>query len=160
MAEHILNRSLTIDVPIDQVFAFFADAGNLESLTPPELGFNIVTPRPIEMGKGTLIDYTISLRGLPMKWRTEITEWDPPNGFVDMQLRGPYSQWIHSHRFTPVSPGQTLIEDEVRYRLPFEPFGDLVHFLVENELNKIFEFRRTAVLELFKDKAQVGHSPQ
>ena len=158
MAEHTLTRSLTLDVPRETVFPFFADAGNLEIITPPELGFNIITPYPIEMKKGTLIDYTLRMRGLPIKWRTEITEWDPPNRFVDTQLKGPYSQWIHTHTFTAIGPSQTLIEDEVRYRLPLEPLGDLAHFLVEYELERIFEFRRAAVIGHFSGHA--GHSPQ
>ena len=158
MAEHILTRSLTLDVPRERVFPFFAEAGNLELITPPELGFNIITPHPIKMEKGTLIDYTLSMRGLPIRWRTEITEWDPPNRFVDKQLRGPYSQWIHTHTFTDLGPSKTLIEDEVRYRLPFEPLGDIVHFLVERELERIFEFRRTSVIDHFE--AHVGHSPR
>src|SRR5688500_18683047 len=160
MAEHILQRSLTIDVPRDHVFPFFADAGNLELITPPELGFDIATPLPITMQKGTLIDYTLSMRRLPIKWRTEITEWDPPNEFVDIQIRGPYSQWIHRHRFTALTEDSTLIEDEVRYRLPFEPLGDLAHFLVERELERIFEYRRTAVIDFFGLNVQAGHSPR
>lgn len=159
MAEHTLSRSLTINVPREHVFPFFADAGNLELITPPELGFDIQTPQPIPMHKGTLIDYTLSMRGIPIKWKTEITEWDPPNGFVDEQIRGPYSQWIHTHRFNAISPDSTLIEDEVKYRLPFEPFGDLAHFLVERELTRIFEYRRNAVVNYFKTKDQAGHSP-
>jgi ligand-binding SRPBCC domain-containing protein len=160
MAEHILTRSLTIDAPRERVFPFFADAGNLERITPPELGFNIGTPQPISMKKGTLIDYTLRMRGIPIGWRTEITEWDPPFRFVDQQIRGPYSQWIHSHTFTEPEPGRTRIDDEVRYRLPFEPLGDLVHFLVASELDRIFEFRRTAVIDFFNDQHQSGHSPQ
>ena len=155
MAEHILTRSLILDVPRERVFPFFADAGNLELITPPELGFNIITPSPIEMMKSTLIDYRLTMRGLPIKWRTEITEWDPPYRFVDIQIRGPYSQWIHTHTFTVIEPSKTLIEDEVRYRLPFEPLGDLVHFLIERELERIFEFRRLSVIDHFN-----GHSPK
>ena len=155
MAEHILTRSLILDVPRERVFPFFADAGNLELITPPELGFNIITPSPIEMMKSTLIDYRLTMRGLPIKWRTEITEWDPPYRFVDIQIRGPYSQWIHTHTFTEIEPSKTLIQDEVRYRLPLEPLGDLVHFLIERELERIFEFRRLSVIDHFN-----GHSPK
>lgn len=158
MAEHVLLRELTIEVPRNEVFAFFSDAGNLERITPPELGFNISTPQPIDMRKGTLIDYSLRLRGIPLTWRTEITVWDPPNEFVDTQICGPYTQWIHRHRFTAIDTSKTLIEDEVRYRLPLEPFGDLVHFLIERELGYIFEFRRNAVIEIFGG-AQAGHSP-
>lgn len=145
MAEHTLTRSLKLDLPRPEVFDFFADAGNLERITPPEINFNIVTPLPINVEQGTLIDYTLTLRGIPLKWRTEISVWDPPCRFVDQQLRGPYTQWIHSHIFTETDDGGTLIEDEVRYRLPLEPLGDIAHFLVRSELDRIFDFRQEAV---------------
>ncbi len=147
MAEHILKREITIPLPRERVFAFFADAENLEHITPAELGFKITSPRPIEMKKGALIDYRLSLHGLPMNWRTEITEWDPPHSFVDTQLKGPYVQWVHTHTFTEVDAGTTKIEDEVRYRLPLEPLGDLLHFIVEGELKKIFDYRQKVVAE-------------
>ena len=148
MAEHILNRSLTLELPREQVFEFFSDAGNLERITPPELSFHIVTPRPLELQQGALIDYKLRLRGLPLTWRTEISVWDPPNEFVDRQLSGPYSQWIHRHTFTEIGPGRTLIEDEVRYRLPLEPLGDLAHYIVRRELEYIFDFRQKMVADL------------
>lgn len=150
MAEHTLKRSLEIPLPRDKVFEFFANAENLERITPPQLGFNIVTPTPIEIEKGTLIDYKISMHGIPMTWRTEITEWDPPHQFVDTQLSGPYKQWIHTHRFTAIDENTTLMEDEVRYRLPLEPLGDLAHFIVVGELEKIFAYREKVIPELVK----------
>lgn len=148
MAEHVLIRSLEIDLPREEVFAFFADAVNLERITPPELGFNIITPQPIEIERGSLIDYKLSLHGIPMKWRTEISVWDPPFEFVDRQLRGPYAQWIHRHTFTELDRDKTLIEDEVRYRLPFEPLGDIAHFIVRRQLDYIFDHRQKAVDEI------------
>ena len=152
MAEYLFNSSLTIDRPRDEVFAFFSNAENLERITPPELGFHIVTPRPIDIKKGTLIDYKLSVHGLSFCWRTEITRWDPPFEFIDMQLSGPYKQWIHLHRFTEPEPGKTLMEDEVRYRLPLEPLGDIAQFFIERQLKYIFDFRRTVVEEILQPK--------
>jgi ligand-binding SRPBCC domain-containing protein len=148
MAEHVLTRELRIGRPIAEVFDFFADAGNLERITPPQLNFRIITPQPIDIRQGTLIDYRLTLRGLPMTWRTEISVWEPPYRFVDQQLSGPYKQWIHTHTFTELGPTETLIEDEVRYRLPLEPLGDAAHFIVRSELKKIFDFRQMRVSEL------------
>ena len=147
MAEHILKRELTLPLPREEVFAFFSDAKNLELITPAQLNFKITSPQPIELRKGALIDYQLSLHGLPMRWRTEITAWDPPYQFVDTQLKGPYSQWIHTHTFTEIDAKNTRIEDEVRYRLPLEPLGDLFHFIVEGELKKIFDYREKVVGE-------------
>ena len=148
MAEYILTRNLTLDLPIEKVFDFFADTGNLERITPPELNFNITTPQPIDIEKGTMIDYQLKMRGFPIKWRTEISEWNPPNLFVDQALNSPYKQWIHRHTFTELSENQTLIEDEVRYRLPLEPLGDLALWFVRRELDYIFDFRQKAVVEI------------
>jgi ligand-binding SRPBCC domain-containing protein len=152
MAEYILTRELTLDLPRRQVFDFFADAVNLERITPPELNFHIVTPQPISIDKGTLIDYKLRLRGLPITWRTEISAWEPPFRFVDQQLSGPYKQWIHTHTFTELAPDKTHIEDEVRYRLPLEPLGDLAHFVVRRELAYIFDYRQQAVAEILSIK--------
>ena len=160
MAEHTLRRTLTLALPRRRVFESFADAGNLERITPPELNFHIVTPHPIEIRPGTLIDYTLRLRGLPMRWRTEISVWDPPNEFVDRQLSGPYRQWIHRHTFTEIGPEETLIEDEVRYRLPLEPLGDVAHSIVRRELAYIFDFRQRAVAEMLGNVEAASASPK
>jgi ligand-binding SRPBCC domain-containing protein len=159
MSEHIIERSLTVRRSIDEVFEFFADAHNLERITPPELNFHIRTPQPIKIEKGTLIDYQLRLYGIPIKWRTEITTWEPPKVFVDTQLSGPYSQWIHTHRFAAVTSTETLIEDHVRYRLPLEPLGDIAHFIVRRQLEYIFDFREKEVARIF-DKSQTDQSPQ
>jgi len=150
MAEHILTRKLTLDLPLEQVFDFFADAGNLERITPPELNFKIITPQPINIRKGALIDYQLKLRGFPLTWKTVISTWNPPFEFVDEALKSPYRQWIHRHTFTEIETNKTLIEDEVRYRLPLEPLGDLAHFFVLKELNYIFDFRQKAVTEILR----------
>ena len=154
MAEYILKRELTLDLPRTEVFDFFADAGNLERITPPELNFHIITPQPIDIRKGALIDYRLKLRGFPVTWRTEISVWEPPFRFVDQQLKGPYKQWIHTHTFTEIDPGTTLIEDEVRYRLPMEPLGDIAHFMVRRELEYIFDYRQKAVAEMLQKRAR------
>lgn len=148
MAEYTLNREIEIAKPIAEVFDFFADAGNLERITPPELNFHIVTPQPIDIRQGALIDYNLKLRGFPVSWRTEISEWNPPHSFVDRQLKGPYTQWIHRHTFIELDANRTLIEDEVKYRLPLEPLGDLAHFLIRRELDYIFDYRQKVVAEL------------
>ena len=143
-----LSRSLLVPRPIDEVFAFFGDAANLERLTPPFLKFRILTPPPIVMRPGTLIDYRISLHGLPMKWRSEITEWRPPYSFVDEQRRGPYKSWIHRHTFAAESGG-TRVSDDVQYEVTG---GALVHrLLVQGQLEKIFNYRLTVLGELFHD---------
>ncbi len=147
MAEHVLKRRMEIGRRLEDVFSFFADAENLELITPPELNFHIITERPIEIEKGTLIDYRLTLRGLPITWKTEISKWDPPHSFVDRALKSPYKQWIHTHRFKETERG-TEILDEVRYRLPFEPFGDLAHWFVRRELDYIFDFRKKRVREI------------
>ena len=151
MAEHVLKRELVVDLPRGEVFEFFSNAANLEKITPEDLSFHITTPQPIEMREGALIEYRLRLNGLPMSWRTLISKWDPPNEFVDEQLSGPYKQWIHRHTFTELGPTKTLIEDEVRYRLPFEPLGDIAHFFVVSQLRKIFEYRQKAVEEHFRE---------
>lgn len=152
MAEYILKRSLTLGLTSEEVFPFFADAGNLERITPPHLKFRILTPMPIDIRQGTLIDYVLSVRGIPIKWQTEISSWNPPFEFVDRQLVGPYKQWIHRHTFTQIEPNKTRIDDEVRYRLPFEPWGDIFSFMVKRELANIFDYRQRAVTELLQPK--------
>jgi ligand-binding SRPBCC domain-containing protein len=160
MAEHVLTRSLTLDLPRREVFDFFADAVNLERITPPELRFHILTPSPIDVRKDTLIDYQLKLRGLPLKWKTIISVWNPPFEFVDEALKSPYKQWIHRHTFTELEKNKTLIEDEVRYRLPFEPVGDAAHFFVRRELNYIFAFRQQAVARILQPPHQTEVSTE
>jgi ligand-binding SRPBCC domain-containing protein len=145
-----LHTTQRIPRPLSEVFAFFAQAQNLGTITPPELQFRIDTPLPIDMGQGTLIDYTIRLHGIPMRWRTRIAHWEPPHCFVDEQLRGPYAEWVHTHRFRSDGPDATIMEDDVHYRLPFGAIGQLLHPVVRRQLARIFEFRRSAVALVFR----------
>ena len=151
MAEFTLTRNITLGLPREQVFEFFSSAANLERITPAELNFHITTPQPIEMREGALIDYRLSLHGFPLSWQTRISKWDPPYEFVDEQLSGPYKQWIHRHIFTELDANTTLIRDEVRYRLPLEPLGDIAHFIVERQLKNIFDHREEAVRKYFEE---------
>jgi len=153
MRDHILRTTLRIPRPREAVFPFFAAAENLERITPRELAFRIRTPLPVAMRAGTLIDYTIGLYGVPMRWRTRIARWDPPDGFTDEQLRGPYARWVHQHRFEDDGPGGTLMHDEVRYRLPLGPIGAIAHPLVRQQLRRIFMHRQVTVLRLLAPEA-------
>lgn len=137
---HLLRAVTRIQAPLEEVFAFFADARNLERITPPELRFRIVTPEPIEMGAGTLIEYRLGLWGLRFGWRTEITAWDPPATFTDSQLRGPYHTWIHRHDFE-ADGDATIMTDEVHYRLPLWPLGEVALPVVARQLRRIFSYR-------------------
>ncbi|MFO0812623.1 MAG: SRPBCC family protein [Gemmatales bacterium] len=149
MTEYTLRREQFIPTGIDEVFAFFADAVNLDFLTPPWLHFRIKTKLPIVMKTGTLIDYTIRWRLIPVAWRTEILDWSPPYRFVDQQIKGPYSLWHHTHTFESKAGG-TLMHDIVRYRLPLGPLGTLSHALiVQRDLNAIFDYRFQRIAERF-----------
>jgi len=144
-----LEQVQTIPRPRNEVFAFFADAHNLQRLTPDFLGFQILTPPPIEMRAGTLIDYRIRLGGIPLRWRTLIECFEPGIRFVDVQLRGPYRYWHHLHEFEDAPEG-TRMRDVVHYELPLGPLGTLARqFLVRRSLERIFAFRRQAIETLW-----------
>lgn len=146
---HTLRREQWIPQPVAQVFDFFADAGNLEAITPPWLAFRILTPRPIPMAAGTEIRYRLRWHGAPLVWRTEIRSWDPPTRFVDIQLNGPYRLWHHTHLFEP-RDGGTRMRDIVRYRLPFGFVGKAMQIVkVERDLEQIFDYRARRVREIF-----------
>ncbi len=150
---HRLVRTQRVPTPIDDVFAFFAEAENLDALTPPFLRFRILTPTPVRMEVGARIEYGLSLFGVPFRWRTRITRWEPGVGFVDEQESGPYATWIHTHTFEADGDG-TLIHDQVDYAMPFGPLGTLAHRLVvDRTLGRIFDFRRDAAAQRFSGGA-------
>jgi ligand-binding SRPBCC domain-containing protein len=140
-----LDTGLWLPQPLSEVFAFFSDAANLEALTPPWLHFRILTPKPIVMHAGTLIDYSIRVHGIPMSWQSEIIVWDPPNRFVDVQRRGPYRQWHHTHSFA-AEKGGTLVSDSVEFDVPFSFAGG---WFVKRDVRKIFDFRHQSLLRRF-----------
>jgi ligand-binding SRPBCC domain-containing protein len=149
---YILERKQIVSASLDKVFAFFENAENLARITPGWLNFQVKTPIPIVMTSGTEIEYTINWLGLPVRWKTRIAVYDPPNRFIDEQVSGPYATWIHLHTFEPVEEG-VLMTDRVTYRLPFGPVGRLGHrLLVRKQLNHIFDYRRDVINNLFNGK--------
>jgi ligand-binding SRPBCC domain-containing protein len=148
---HVLVREQRLPGSPDAVFPFFGDAGNLEAITPSWLSFRIVTPRPIDMRAGALIEYRLTLHRLPVSWLTRIEEWVPGERFVDMQLVGPYKLWHHTHEFRPDGAGGTVMRDTVRWALPFGPAGELARrAFVQRDLEAIFDFRRERVAQLIR----------
>jgi ligand-binding SRPBCC domain-containing protein len=148
-----LRREQSIPRPIAEVFQFFADAKNLEAITPPWLAFHILSPEPILMASGTLIEYRLRWHGLPVHWVTQIREWAPPTRFSDVQLRGPYRLWEHTH-FFQANDGGTEMYDVVRYALPFGLLGRLAHAsIVKADLNGIFDYRAHQVSALLGETA-------
>jgi ligand-binding SRPBCC domain-containing protein len=142
---HVLERSQWLPGAPEDVFGFFADALNLERITPDWLGFRVLTPGPIVMKRGTLIEYRLRLHGVPIRWLTRIEVWEPPVRFVDVQVRGPYRLWHHTHSFERQGDG-TRIRDTVRYALPYGPLGELARrVFVARDLARIFDFRQEAV---------------
>lgn len=145
MKIHVLDRTQVLDGTPEEVFPFFADARNLEAITPPLLRFRVLTPGDIEMQVGTHIQYALRLRGIPITWHTLIQRWDPPHAFVDTQIRGPYALWHHTHTFTPTGDGRTEMRDTVRYALPLPPLGELALPIVKRDVEGIFAFRAETV---------------
>ena len=145
MKTYRLKTEQKLEKSQDELFSFFSDAHNLAEITPPGLHFRVLTPHQIEMKVGTRIDYRLKLRGIPIRWQSEITAWNPPHAFVDEQRRGPYRCWIHSHTFVPVPDG-TLVRDEVEYAV----FGGLLiqKFFVAPDIEEIFAYRSQKLQEL------------
>ena len=145
---YYLEREQWFDRPRPEVFAFFADAMNLEAITPASLHFHVVSAAPIEMRVGTLIDYQLRLFGVPFSWQTRIETFEPPERFVDLQIRGPYRLWRHTHRFIE-DQGGTRMFDRVEYQLPLGPLGLAAHrVFVRRTLAKIFDYRRDQIAAL------------
>ena len=145
-----LLRIQRVPRPRAEVFAFFADAANLEALTPPFLAFHIDSPLPIAMRPGAIIDYRLKLHGIPVRWRTVIEAFEPDVRFVDTQARGPYRTWHHEHRFRDTADGGTETTDDVHYELPPQPLGRLAHPLVRRALRKVFAYRHQVIAERFQ----------
>jgi hypothetical protein len=140
-----------IDRPLEEVFDFFSRAENLQQLTPPWLNFRFLQ-LPDKMQAGALIQYALNVRGIPIRWTTQITEWNPPHSFVDIQLKGPYALWKHEHTFAAEREG-TRIKDKVTYALPFGFLGALVHWaFVKKDLHTMFAYRRQRVEEIFSKR--------
>jgi ligand-binding SRPBCC domain-containing protein len=138
------ESSLWLPRPRDEVFGFFADAANLEAITPPWLHFHVLNPA-LAIRAGVLIDYRLTLYGIPLKWQSEISRWDPPSSFVDEQRKGPYRRWVHTHTFAD-ERGGTRVGDAVEFEVPF---GWLVGRFVQRDVNRIFAFRQQALRQRF-----------
>ena len=143
---HLFEQSQRLGLPVERAFAFFADAGNLEAITPPWLRFSLLGGDAIEMRAGAVIDYRLRLHGLPVRWRTRISVWEPPRRFVDVQVNGPYAHWEHTHAFELAGDGGVVMRDRVRYVLPLGPLGAIAHSLfVRRDVERIFDYRRRAL---------------
>ena len=155
----VFSADQWIDRPVEAVFAFFADAKNLETITPPWMGFQVTGMSTPQIQQGTLIDYRLKVHGVPMSWRTLIEEWEPNRRFVDNQLRGPYSRWHHTHSFHPVNGG-TLMRDRVLYRLPLGVAGrTAAHWKVRRDVEEIFRFRKQKIETLFPSRGSDESRP-
>ena len=144
-----LKREQWLARPVDEVFAFFSNALNLERLTPPWLRFAVLTPEPIHLRSGAIIRYRLKWHGIPLSWKTEITRWEPTAAFEDFQVSGPYRLWHHTHTFKE-ERGGTRMTDLVRYSLPFGPLGRAVHALaVRRNVEQIFDYRYRQIETIF-----------
>jgi len=147
---HVLRREQRLEAPPETVFPFFADARNLETITPPLLRFRLLTPEPIAMGPGTFLQYALRIHGVPVRWDTLIQEWEPPLRFVDVQVRGPYRLWHHTHELVALDGGRaTLMRDTVRYAVGFGALGEVaLRAVVARDVAAIFAYRAERVPDL------------
>jgi hypothetical protein len=158
VATHILERSQRVEIPIEEAFAFYAATQNLEPMTPPWLHFQVTTAGTVTMRAGTLLDYRLRLHGVPIRWTTRIETWEPPSGFIDTQVKGPYKMWEHTHVFERDGDNATVIRDHVRYALPLGPLGWVAHRLfVRRDLERIFDFRAEAFSKIVASGQRVGN---
>lgn len=147
---HILTKTTVINKPLSEVFEFFSNAENLNKITPPDMQFKILTPLPIIIKKGTLIDYKIKVNGIPFNWQTEISEWEPNKRFIDKQLKGPYRVWIHEHTFEE-KDGKTIMNDHVQFLSPGWFLEPIINKLfIEKKVKGIFAYREKILTNLFK----------
>jgi ligand-binding SRPBCC domain-containing protein len=154
---YLLQRSQRIPIPVEDAFAFYADTLNLEPMTPPWLHFRVLNREALRMEAGALLHYRLKLHGFPIRWTTRIESWEPPSGFVDTQLKGPYRLWEHTHTFEADGETATVIHDRVRYALPLGPLGWVAHRLfVRRDLERIFDFRADAFSRLAGASAPSG----
>ena len=156
MKVHTLERVQEVALVPDETFSFYSDVGNLERITPPWLHFRILDPRPEALTSGARIEYSLVLHRFPVRWTTQIDEWDPPHRFTDFQVRGPYRLWQHTHTFEPTERG-TLMRDVVRYAIPYGPLGSLAHVaFVRRDLRRIFDYRRDSIEALLGPDARAA----
>lgn len=153
MKIYSLYSEIEVDTPLETVFSFFDKAQNLETMTPKNLSFKIMTPGDVPMAHGTVIDYVVSIMGIPQRWTSVIQKYNPPNYFVDTQIKGPYSFWYHEHQFLKIGQ-KTSIIDHVHYAVPFGVLGRLAHWLfIKRQLKGIFSHRLQFITEKFNGNA-------
>jgi ligand-binding SRPBCC domain-containing protein len=154
MTSFELTTTVWLDRPLEEVFEFFSEARNLEVITPGWLRFEVLTPEPVVMAAGTTIDYRLRWRGVPLRWTSEISAWDPPHFFVDRQIRGPYRLWHHEHFFAD-HDGGTRVVDRVRYAVPLGRW--IQRLVVGRDVESIFSYRKRRLLEIFDGATQSNH---
>jgi hypothetical protein len=157
MQTYRLKREQVIERSRGETFAFFSDAFNLERITPPLLRFRILTRPPVKMAEGTLIEYRLSLFGIRFYWKTLIERWSPEESFVDVQVKGPYALWRHTHTFEQLSATSTLVRDQVEYQVPLNLIGRIAHALfVKRTLKKVFDYRAQSIERLLEPREDAG----
>ena len=164
MADYVIERRLWLPRPRPEVFAFFADPGNLARVSPPPADLRWLAPPPASLGAGAVLDFSIRLCGLPVRWRVFVREFDPPYRFIDAQLWGPFARWEHRHLFFEGPPGDatgTWVEDRVTYRLPLGSLGRLAHALgAGRSIARVFDYRARRLQELLGAASSPAERPR